>query len=510
MSLPLVSDQVAGVYRTGRPTWQARLAVFVAAAGAGALVGIEPILGIVAAVMVFLGVLVMVKPDWATYLAVALLYSNAAVIAHRIHGLPKPVAQGAALLVAVALVHHLGVRREPVLLPAALPWVAALLIVQVVGAARALEPGAAIESVQDFLTGGLFLYLAFSNAIRSFKVLRAALWIVLTVGALVGTAGLHQAATERFEDDYLGFAQISEAALERHGGAQEAPNPRLSGPIGEKNFFAQMMYVLVPIGLMLAVASRRWPPRLTALGLTALTTLGGGLAVSRGGAVGLALGLVVLAGLRYLPFRYVLLVIVGIAILLTSSPRYAERLSSIASAPEAVASDGATGDVDGATMGRLGSNAAAFRVFAGQPILGVGPGMFNLYYREQAIEAGVGKVHQDTRSAHNLPLQIAAEFGIIGFVALFGAVGVTLRDLQRARRRMLETRPELAAMLAGIFGAIVTYLGTGLFLSLAYERYFWFLMALGAAGVSVASQEERTITVPSELEPSPATGGERW
>jgi putative inorganic carbon (hco3(-)) transporter len=470
---------------TGRPLWQ-QGGVVLAAVLAGAAVAVHPVVGAAAILVGLVGILVLARPDWAAYLAVALLYSNAAVIAHRVHGLPKPVAHGAALLVALALVHHLGVRRAPVLVPAALPWVAVLLLVHVIGATRALEPGQAIDAIQDFLTSGLFLYLAFSNVIRNAEVLRGVLWIVLVVGALIGVLGLHQSATDRFEDDYGGFAQVSEALLERRGDDVEAPAPRLSGPIGEKNFFAQIMYVLVPIGLLLAVGARGWTSRLLALGATALVLLGGSLAVSRGGAVGLALGLLVIAGLRYLPPRYVVLLVVGLAVFLMSSPRYADRLTSIVTAREAVVSDGATGDVDGATMGRLGSNAAAFRVFVHNPILGVGPGNFNLHYREHAIEAGRGKVHQGSRSAHSLPLQVAAQFGIIGFVALAGAVWVTLRELARARRQVLRSDPQLAAMLAGIFGALLTYLGAGLFLSLAYERYFWFLMALGAAGVGVA------------------------
>jgi putative inorganic carbon (hco3(-)) transporter len=484
--------------RAEAPGW--RVAVLLAAAVTGGIVGTRPLVGLVAVGVLLLTGVIMAKPDWATFVAVALLYSNAAVVAHRVHGLPKPVAQAAGLLVALALVHHLGIRRRPFLIPSALPWLGLFVVVQVVGALRATDPWISLESIQDFVTDGLFLFLAFANAIRTRHVLRSSLWIVLGVGALLSAIALHQSVTGQFDSDYAGFAQIGEDALERHRLAadDEAPQPRLAGPIGDMNFFAQMLFVLVPLGLMLLFGERRWRRRIALVVLVALTSVGGALTVSRGGAVGVALALLVLTTVRYFRWRYVVIVALGIAVLLATSPRYTDRLASIGSVSEALVGAADAGELDQATMGRLGANLAAVRVFAEHPVLGVGPGVFNLHYRDQAIEAGYA-VHEGTRSAHNLFLQVAAEYGIVGFAALFGAVGVTLRDLHRARRRIMSRDPELATMLAAVVAALVTYLTTGLFLSLAYERYFWFFMALGAAGISVASRTDGT-----RPEPSPA------
>jgi putative inorganic carbon (hco3(-)) transporter len=496
----VTSPEVAATARAvGPPPAAWRYWVVAAALGIGAIVAAAPLLGLAAVSAAFLGVVIATRPDWATIAAAALLYSNAAVVLHRVHGLPKVVGQSAGLLVAIALVHHLGVRRRPLLLPAATPWVVLFLVVQVVGAVGAREPVTALESVQDFLTGGLFVFLAFTNAVRTEDVLHRVVWVVLAVGAVLGTVTLHQSVTGDFRDDYLGFAQISEEGAEARAAdavAEDGDSPRQAGPIGEKNYYAQVMFVLVPLGLMLFVGHPRRSRRLLSLALTGAIAVGGGLALSRGGAVGLALALLVLAALRYLPVRHLVIAAVGIGLLLVSSPRYLDRLSTVAgSVTSVVAETPASTEVDGAVLGRLGANAAALRVFADHPVLGVGSGMFNEHYREEAIEAGF-RVHEGTRSAHNLYLHILAEFGLVGAVAFFGAIGVTLRDMARARRRLGDDRAALRAVLAGLVGAVIAYLTTGLFLSYAYERYAWFLLALGAAAAAVAAGGEDPSVAP--------------
>jgi putative inorganic carbon (hco3(-)) transporter len=465
----------------------------------GAVVAAQPLLALAGVSVIFMGVVIARRPDWATLAAGAVLYSNAAVVAHRVHGLPKVAAQAAMLLLFVALLHHLVLRRRPILLPAALPWVVAFLLVQFVGAATSVDPMAALESVQDFITGGLLLFLAFANAIRTSGVLRNLIWTLLVVGALIGSLSLHQGVTKSYGNDYLGFAQVSEKTLQRYEAdtSLDATEPRLAGPIGETNYYAQVMFVLGVGGALIAAGHPRLRARLAAAGLSSLIIAGGALTFSRGGAVGVVLALLILTGLRYVRLRHLALVAVGFVVLLSIFPRYGDRLQTVTTTSGLVSEDQGTDEVDGATMGRMGSNMAALRVFAAHPVVGVGSGMFNAHYREQAIEANF-KVHEGPRGAHNLYLGVLAEFGVLGFVALCGAVVVTLREVARARRRSLGRHPELAVFSAAVLGAIVTYLTTGIFLTLAYERYFWFLMALAAAAaaVSTAQPPAETETVP--------------
>jgi hypothetical protein len=44
-----------------------------------------------------------------------------------------------------------------------------------------------------------------------------------------------------------------------------------------------------------------------------------------------------------------------------------------------------------------------------------------------------------------------------------------------------DRRPELAALANSLLAALVAYLAMGAFLQLAYQRYFWFLLALASS-----------------------------
>ena len=88
--------------------------------------------------------------------------------------------------------------------------------------------------------------------------------------------------------------------------------------------------------------------------------------------------------------------------------------------------------------------------------------------------------------------------GLLCFLLL---VGVVMRDLVRVRRRYRHTDPERAVVAGGFLLALSAYLISGVFLHLAFQRYFWLLLAL-AACASV---------LPHRQPPGPAeTESVRW
>ena len=76
---------------------------------------------------------------------------------------------------------------------------------------------------------------------------------------------------------------------------------------------------------------------------------------------------------------------------------------------------------------------AALLAWADHPVIGVGPGQFPQYYRQYAEVVGIRVLARD-REAHNLYLGMAAELGIIGITVFLVILGLTFRDLIRARR----------------------------------------------------------------------------
>jgi O-antigen ligase len=90
-------------------------------------------------------------------------------------------------------------------------------------------------------------------------------------------------------------------------------------------------------------------------------------------------------------------------------------------------------------------------------------------------------------------LEMTADTGVIG-IAVFLAIPVLLlRALWAARRRCLASDPELADTAAALFLSITGFLVAALFLSFAYQRYYWLLLALAGAALQIMRRPGRTL-----------------
>ena len=255
--------------------------------------------------------------------------------------------------------------------------------------------------------------------------------------------------------------------------------------------------MLVPVGLFRIWGERSNWLRILAAIATGLIVLGAALTFSRGGAVGFMLLLVIMTIMRYIKLYQLAITLLALVLLVQALPQYGTRLASLQRLAGLAEEDSAgVAGTDGATQGRLGEMAAAGLVFADHPVIGVGPGMFQYYYQDYAESIGL-QVHQTTREAHNLYLDIAAETGLLGLILFLAILFGTLHSLARTRKRWMQSRPELANMATGFLLAILSYMTTGLFLSLAYERYLWLMLGLAGAASYVLSAESLTETGPT-------------
>lgn len=435
-----------------------------------------PILG---GVVGLLGLVVLaLRPDVATLIVVAIVYSNAAVVAVRVHDVPFTLAAGSSFLLAVPMGYLLLIRRERLIIPPAIPWILGYLAVLLVSTMFARESASASQAVGTFVAEGLMLYLLIVNAVRTERMALAIIGVLLAVGAVLGALSLHQELTQSFSNEYLGFAQV--------GGdpTGEVAESRTAGPFDGANRYAQIMVLLLP--LVFAVVWGRYSLRATmlAIGSGALISVAVALTLSRGAAVGFAMVLVLMLVLRYIKLRHVAIVGVAVIALLFAFPQFGQRLGSLDALP-GVAGEGV--EADGSIRSRITEMIAAALVFVDHPVIGVGPNQFPSYYIDYAEEFGL-RVRTEDREAHNLYVGIAAETGVLGSFFFFGAIAVTIRELARTRARLIHVRPRLAHLAAGLMLAIVSYLTTGIFLHLAFERYLWLMLALGAAVVAIASR----------------------
>lgn len=457
----------------------------------GAVAVSSPLLAVGLVGVALLGMTIIVRPSVATLVVVAILYSNAGVIAVRFHDVPSFVAAAVPALLIPPLAAFIVLERRPIVITSAFPWIAVFLLIHLVSGIASVDAGTAFDTVVTFVLEGLGLYFLVTNVVRTREAIIAIVWILVAIGACLGALSFYQDSTGTYDNVYLGFAQPSEATVSvDETGLGTTAQFRLAGNIGEKNRYAQIMLMLVPLGLFMAIAQKSRVQRLLALGAAGLTSMGVALTFSRGAAVGFVLLFGIMFLMGYLKWKHMLAVVLGAAIVLAAVPVYAERLGELVAVSETVGNTGID-QADGAIQSRVTEGLAALLAWADHPILGVGPGEFPLYYRQYAEVVGI-RVKAADRESHNLYLGMAAELGLIGITVFLIIIGLTLRDLTRARKAVRARDPMMADMATGFLLAIVAYLATGIFLHMSFIRYFWLMLALAAATALVAKAIART------------------
>ena len=489
--------QVDSLYQR-HPSLRSGLLIPIMLVSLAAMLGLivlgQALLGIAIVLTVMLTLAILAWPELGTLVVVFILFTNAAVIAVKFHNVPSLIGAALPALLVFPLASYLLFRREklvinPVLLPIFL-----FMGVQVVGALFSDYKGTALDNVQTFLLEGLGLFFLITNVVRTPATLRRVTWTLLLAGAFIGGLSMYQQVTRTYDNNYWGFAQPSEAVF--NAGAKDAITGavsqwRLAGQIGEKNRYAQVMLMLVPLGIFRVFGERKLLLRVLAGLCTGLIAMGAALAFSRGAAVGFVLMLAIMVFMRYIKIWQVPVIILGLSLVLAALPQYSQRLTSLEGFG-ALFSDGteAVGSTDGATLSRLTEMGAAALVFIDHPLIGVGPGTFPLYYQQYSELIGLRTLNED-RQAHDLYLSIAAETGFAGLACFLFTLFVVLRSLARARKRWLTAEPEIANMATAYMLSIVTYLTTGIFLHFAFIRYFWLIIALAGAVVYIADQRAK-------------------
>lgn len=467
---------------------------------AGALAANYTLLVLGVALLGLLGVAlaVVAKVDFITLAVLFIIYTNAAVIAVNFHGVPFVIGASVPMLLIIPFVYKLVFQHQKLIINPSMILMFALLVVQLIGAVFSKYTIIATENLITYIGEGVILYSLIVNTVRTPETLRRAIWALLIAGAFLGGLSFYQQVTGTYSNDYWGFAQVKSAGgfgtgVENLQGQVE--QFRLDGPVGDKNYYAQILLVLIPLGLFQFQSERSKLLRVSAGIVTITIFIGIVLTFSRGVAVGFILMLLIMTVMKYLKISQLVFILVGIFLLFQLFPQYSVRLSSLQSISGIAEEDGSgISGTDVSTQARIGEMLAAWLVFLDYPYIGVGPGMFNFYYPEYADRVGL-RLHTGTRSAHNLFLGIAADHGLIGIILFLTLVIVALRNLVKVRSQAIKEAPDVAYMASGLFLAIISYLATGLFLSFAFERYFWVILGLAGALYSLANGQNHVTSL---------------
>lgn len=372
-----------------------------------------------------------------------------------------------------------------------------LLGIYVISTAASPQPTFAAKQTMSFVLEGIVLYLLVFNAVRTPAALRRAAWAILAAGTFLAAITVFQNLTQTYHRPYFGFAPLDiQFFLGKGVGA-----PRAHGPVGDPNYFAQILVATIALALPLLWRERRRLVQLVIAGSVGIMLMALAFTFSRGGLLALGIVMIAMVVLGYLRLRHLAAMALVLAVIVSVVPGYRDRVTSIANVGGVTAQVGSSNEADEAIQGRFTENRAAILVFLDYPMLGVGPGSFVAYYQEYANRTG-GKVHRSkkrasvsaggavgeapAREAHNLFLSAAAETGIFGLFALLAVFATAFAQLSRARRRWKGADPVSKYLMTGLLLALLSYLANGLFLSLAFERYLWLLLALVGAAAYIA------------------------
>lgn len=269
------------------------------------------------------------------------------------------------------------------------------------------------STIKEIVKWGEVLAVLVSGAylVRGVEQVRLVVWSAIAAG---------------ITEALVGYAQWALAA----GASQLAEGGRVFGTFGQPNPYAGYLNLSLPLALGLAAFSRDTRERIAA-GTAAVLLLGAeALSASRGGLIGLAAAVVVLAAVGLRRERIVAL-LVGAGALLFALAAFTSLLPHALSAAllrplrlEGISPDATVTNANFSTMERLAHWIAGLRMFVAHPLLGVGAGNYNAAYPRYAFNPSVWP--EALGHAHNYYINVAAETGLLGLLAFLAFAGAAL------------------------------------------------------------------------------------
>ncbi|GAB5443922.1 MAG: hypothetical protein Fues2KO_42710 [Fuerstiella sp.] len=461
---------------------------------AGAFLAGQPLIAVGALLVLPIAAMGLRYPESSLPLVLFLIYSNAVVVAVRFHGVPSVAAMLVPVPLLIPFLYHVLLLRGPFVVGPALPWLLAFVGWQLISVMFSRMPQLATEGLVTTICEGLLLYLLLTNVIRTPRTLKISVWSLIAAGAFMGSVSVYQQATRSFDSNLGGFGQLSDGrGFEVADGRGTVRQRRMSGPIGEKNRYAQIMLMLFPLAMSRVWVAQQLSLRGTAVWAALMIGAGATLTFSRSGAVAFVLMLGVAVMLRVVTRRQVALLALGGLVVLLAIPQYRVRLATIPAAIGLLDSSASQEEPDGAMRGRATEMLAAARMAVDHPLFGVGPDCSGHYTREYGQAGGLRHL-EGARESHCMYVELPAENGVPGMLIFLGMLAVSLGSLVRGRNRLQRmsqfTVPEgeqfvdsalqneLDQTAAALLLAMTAYLVMGIFLHMSYVRYFWIMLAM--------------------------------
>jgi O-antigen ligase len=436
------------------------------------------------AIAFFLGLWIVVQPEVGLYILAAFIYLNLSDILEVRFGIPSINKVMVGLVFISMLANRLILQRKRFVLRSSetpiFIYCFILMFSVLIAGDKSVALNRAVDSVKDLL-----ILLIFVQLCEKEQTWERVQWIIILSAALVGSLSSFQVLTHQYDNDFFGLAN---APVHQIVGTFDSV--RVTGPISDPNFYAQILLMALPLALYRGLVEQQRSRRLLAIGATIPILLTILFTYSRGGFLALmAVAVVLIFQLKINPYKVIVgAVLVVVIVVPLLPPSYLDRLKTLTG----LFPDNADSQTEVSLRGRTSELTIAARMFANNPLFGVGYANFSVNYADYNLELGVD-TRAGAREAHDLYLEILAETGIIGFAAFLAVIITVFAGLRRARHLFLAiNRPDLGSRVVAIQSSLIAFLVTSLFLHGAYIRYFWLIIsvAMGATVLAAAMTQQ--------------------
>jgi putative inorganic carbon (hco3(-)) transporter len=429
--------------------------------------------GVVLAVLVVLaGIYVASRPEVGLYLLVAFVFLNLSDIMKANFGIPSIIRPLIALMLVSVIVSRI-VQRKPLIFRGTEFAILVFGLVILISSFVAVDRVAATDELTEWIKNFALLLIVVQLSGEA-RVWKRAQWLMVLSAGFLALLTCYQTFTGDYANTFWGLA---EAPV--HQITQGYSNARATGPLGDPNFYGQILMMAYPMAVYRGLTEKRRFLRILGLLCGILIAAAVIFTYSRGA----SLSLLVVTTLIILERRFNLYAIataVALFLLLivpTLPPRYLERVLTI----DDLVSRDAEMQTDKSFKGRWSEGIAAAQMFLDHPVLGVGPGNYPAYYLHYSYRLGLDD-RAETRQAHNSFLELAAEKGILGILSYLLVLFVVFTGLRRAKQQLsMVERTDLIPWVSALQLGLVSYLLTSIFLHGDYSRYLWLLIAFAAA-----------------------------
>lgn len=431
------------------------------------------------------------RAEWGMIALVFVIWTNLSDVLVRNHHVPSILQPFILLLLVAIATRWVLFSDKPASVLEAVLLIGAYGLVGFIGLFHATDQAGAEAAMVTYAKDAV-ITIIIAILLKRGTTLKGVVWAMLGAGIVMGSVTTFQQLTHTFQNSYGGLALAPFANI-----IGEAQGYRISGPIGDPNFYGQILVVLIPLALDRLWSERSLVLRGLALWALVVCTLSVIFTFSRGG----FLALVFVAGLMFIlrPPRLstlVVLLVLSVALVRFVPDGYLDRIGTLTDAIPGLGDP--LGEVS--IRGRLSENTVAWMMFTDHIFFGVGWNNYPEHYQDYSRLVGIDP-RRTEREPHSLFLEVAAESGLVG-LTVFGTLLLFAfkRIRQAARTFTRKGLDDYAHMAAALGVGLAGYLIAGLFLHAAYPRFFYLLIGIALALPHVAAWE------PSALaqEPEPA------